>query len=234
MDEQTAQAGEVLQLPDARRRRLKELEDVIGSGWSEVVRVGQALREIRDEGLYLELDGGISFEDYCKHRWSLPKATAYQRIDAADIHDATSAIADAIPISTEAVGRELAPLLRGKNGGGPHRVAQAWARVSERYRGQRPPTAREVRRVLVEEKLRPRVGQVTTGKPNTRILLGQVGERLVNLEKRLDWFLNREIPAASRVAATTGDLARDYADRCEALARSLREFADTTSESRPS
>ena len=73
---------------------------------TQAVRVGQALREIRDEGLYLELEEGITFEDYCKSRWALPKATAYRQIDAADIHDAVSPMGDAaMPIATERVGR---------------------------------------------------------------------------------------------------------------------------------
>lgn len=210
-------------MPDTRRQRLKELEGVIASGWTEVVRVGQALREIRDEGLYLELGDGVTFKDYCKSRWSLPESTAYQRIDMANIHDATSAIAEVSAITTEAVGRELAPLLRN---GGPAKVAEAWAKVSERYKDQRPPTAREVHRVLVEEGYRPRVGQVSGGKHNSLILLGQVGERIVLLERRLNWFLTRDIADGKKIGSPTRKLAADYADRCEALARRLREFAD--------
>ncbi len=44
---------------------------------------------------------------------------------------------------------------------GSAKVAEAWSKVSERYADQRPPTAREVHRVLVEEGYRPKVGQVS-------------------------------------------------------------------------
>lgn len=216
--------AEVLPMPDVRRRRLKELEAVIASGWAEAVRVGQALREIRDEGLYLELGEGVTFETYCQSRWSLAKRTAYYRIDAADVHDAVCTIRahDSIPITTEWVGRELAPILRD---GGPAKVAEAWSKVSERYQGQRPPTAREVHRVLVEEGYRPRVGHVSGGKHNTGILLGQVGERIAATEKRLEWFLTRDVVDQPKIAKTTRSLAASYADRLEALARLLRDFS---------
>lgn len=210
-------------MPDARRARLKELEGVIASGWAEVVRVGQALREIQEDGLYLELGEGLTFAQYCKSRWSLEESTAYQRIDMSKIHDATSANGGGlVPILSERVGRELAPLLRA---GGPDKVAEAWAKVSERYQGQRPPTAREVHRVLVEEGYRPKVGEVSSGKLNTTILLGQVGERIAATEKRLDWFLIRDIEGRSKIAQGTRNLAADYANRLELLAERLRAFS---------
>jgi hypothetical protein len=217
--------AEVLPLPGSRRDRLKELEGVIASGWAEVVRVGQALREIRDEGLYLELGDGITFEHYCKSRWSLPESSAYRKIDAAKIHEATSQILGGIPITTEWVGLELAPLLRS---GGPEAVAEAWAKVSDRYQGQRPPTAREVHRVLVEEGYRPKVGQVSGGKLNTGILLGQVGEKIAATEKRLDWFLNHDLDGNPKVAKSTRTLALSHAERLEAMAVILREFSEGT------
>ena len=215
--------AEVLPMPDVRRRRLKELEDVIASGWAEAVRVGQALREIRDDGLYLELGEGVTFEMYCKSRFDFDRSRGYQYIDAADVHDAVSTIGRrALPLLTERVGRELAPLLRD---GGQTRVAEAWTKVSEQYAGQRPPTAREVHRVLVAEGYRPKVGQVSGGDTNAGILLGQVGERIAALEKRLDYFLNQEAPKR-RVSKKTRTMATAYAARCDALATLLRDFSE--------
>lgn len=214
--------GEVLAMPDSRRARLKELEAVIASGWDEVVRVGQALREIRDEGLYLELDGGINFEDYCKSRWSLARRTAYYQIDAANIHDAVCTNRAHIPIATEWVARELGPILHNQ---GPEKVAEAWSKVSERFAGQRPPTAREVNRVLVEEGYLAPVGRVSSGPINTRILLGAVGDRIAAAEKRLDWFLSKDVKGR-KVSPTVRALAATYAVRCEALASLLRDFAE--------
>lgn len=215
--------AEILALPDSRRERLKELEGVIASGWAEVVRVGQALREIRNEGLYLELGEGVTFEVYCKSRWSLIEQRAYQYIDAAKISDATSTIGRAASILNERVARELAPILRT---GGPAMVAEAWAKVSEQYAGQRPPTASEVHRVLVAEGYRPKVGQVSGGKHNTGVLLGQVGERIAATEKRLDWFLSHDLEGNPRIAKSTRTLALSHAERLEAMAVILREFSE--------
>lgn len=216
--------GEVLAMPDSRRARLKELEAVIASGWDEVVRVGQALREIRNDGLYLELDGGITFPDYCKSRWSMADRTALQYMDAADVSEATRANGASLPILSERVGRELAPLLR-IEGGGPALVAEAWAKISERFADQRPPTAREVNRVLIEEGYRPPVGRVSSGPINTRILLGGVGDKIAATEKRLDWFLSKDVKGR-KVSPTVRALAATYAARCEALATLLRDFAE--------
>jgi hypothetical protein len=207
-----------------RRARLRELEQVIERGWEAVVAVGLALREIRDERLYLELDGGLTFEQYVKQRWSVSPGHAYREIDAANVAEAISPMGEtALPIVNERVGRELAVVL---HNGGPAMVVEAWSKVSAVYAGQRPPTAVEVHRVLVAEGYRPRVGQVSSGRPNGRILLGQVGDRIAATEKRLDWFLDREAPGLPRIASNTRELAATYADRCEQLARRLRAFAE--------
>jgi hypothetical protein len=210
-------------MPDERRRRLKDLEAVIASGFDGVRDQGRALREIRDDGLYLEV-GAKTFEEYVKTRWAMAVRTAYYQIDAADIHEAVCTIrADGVlPITTEWVARELSPILHQQ---GPAKVAEAWGKVSDAYAGQRPPTAREVHRVLVAEGYRAKVGHVSTGKPNSRILLGQVGDRIAAAEKRLDWFLHRDAPNL-KIASSTRKVAAGYADRCQILADHLRAFAE--------
>jgi hypothetical protein len=210
----------VLPMPTDRRQRLKQLEAVIAAGWERVVEVGRALREIRDEGLYLELDEGLTFEQYVKSRWTLSKARAYQYLDAAEIAGATSTIVD-VPILTEGVARELAPLLRA---GGPERVAEAWSKVADRYRGQQPPTAREVHRALVEDGYRERQIGPSSGRVNRRIKLGQFGDKLVAAEKRLDFFVAREL-GDRPLGKSDQELAAGYADRCAAMAARLRELA---------
>lgn len=217
--------GEVLPMPDSRRRRLKELETVIESGWAEVVRVGAALREIRDEGLYLELDEGLTFEQYCKSRWALAERTAYQRIDAAIVQEAVAQVAQPVRILTEAVSRELAPLLGDRDNPALDKVASAWTKVSDRYRDQRPPNAAEVHKVLVAEGYRPKVGQASGGATNSRVYLGQVGDRIASTEKRLDWFLTRDMDSR-KTTPLLAKQALDYAERCERLVSLLRDFAE--------
>ena len=213
--------AEVLPMPDARRQRLKELETVIASGFDGVVSLGQALREIRDDGLYLELDDGLTFEQYVKSRWSLSVSYAYRQIDAALIHEAISPIGEtAVAITTEATARELAPILRA---GGPARVAEAWTKVSAAYAGQRPPTAREVHNVLVAEGYREKAFNVSATSANRRVRLGQYGDKLIAAEKRLDWFIAKE-HGDKPLAERDKRLALDYAEKCERMARLLREM----------
>ncbi|WP_062235822.1 hypothetical protein [Aureimonas sp. N4] len=65
----------------AQNSRLAECEKVIEKGLSTFVDVGNALVEIRDDKLYRETHQ--RFEDYCRDRWDLGRARAYQLIDHA-------------------------------------------------------------------------------------------------------------------------------------------------------
>lgn len=212
--------ADLLPGPVLRRERLKELEGVIARGWDHVVEVGRALREIRDEGLYLELGEGLTFEQYCRSRWSVAARTAYQQIDAVDIDEAVRAVARNMPINTEFVGRELAPLLRI---GGKPLVAEAWTKVTDRFEGQRPPTAREVHQVLVEEGYRQRVIGPSSGKVNRSIRLGMVGDKIVAAEKRLAWFIERELEGKP-LTKRDRDKAQRYAEICLAMADDLQRL----------
>jgi hypothetical protein len=209
-------------MPDERRRRLKDLETVIASGFDGVVAQGRALREIRDDGLYLEVGAG-TFEQYVKSRWSIAVRTAYQQIDATDIHDAVSAqIAQTpmLPFATEGVARELAPILHQQ---GPAKVAEAWGKVSAAYAGQRPPTAGEVHRILVAEGYREKPFSASSGTVSRRIRLGQYGDKLIAAEKRLDWFIAKEL-GDKPLPERDKRLVVDYAEKCERMSRLLREM----------
>lgn len=207
-------------MPDERRQRLKELEAVIGSAFARAAELGRAFREIKGDNLQWEIDPALTFDQYCRVRWSYAARTAYQFLDAADIEDATRAIAQNMPINSESVGRELVPLLR--QGGGPL-VRDAWAKVAERYAGQRPPTAREVHDVLVEEGYREKAFSASSGAVSRRIRLGQYGDKLIAAEKRLDWFIAKEL-GDKPLAERDKRLAIDYAEKCERMARLLREI----------
>lgn len=207
-------------MPSERRARLKELETVIASGFDHVVELGRALEEISASGLYLEV-GARTFEQYCRSRWSFAARTAYQYIDAVKIDEATRAVAQNMVPNTERAARELVPLLRT---GGPPLVAEAWAKVAERFEGQRSPTAQEVHAVLVEEGYRERTIGPSSGTVNRRIRLGQFGDKLIGAEKRLDWFLEREL-GDKPLAKADRRLAERYALACEHMAGLLRTLA---------
>jgi hypothetical protein len=65
------------------RKRLDELERTIERGLQTFVNVGNALREIRDEGLYtVEHD---TFEKYCRDRWGFEPNYARRLMAGAEV-----------------------------------------------------------------------------------------------------------------------------------------------------
>lgn len=71
--------GEMMTL--AEITRLGELEQVVETGLTVFVKVGNALLEIRDSRLYRQQFP--TFEAYCRERWGLKQSRAYQLLDAA-------------------------------------------------------------------------------------------------------------------------------------------------------
>ena len=69
------------------------------------IEVGQALRTIRDERLYV--DEYEAFEEYCKNRWDFGRSYAHRLIDAADMADLLPT--GNIPLNERQM-RELLPL----------------------------------------------------------------------------------------------------------------------------
>lgn len=88
--------------------RLRHLEDDVRAGLHAFVRVGKALREIRDQHLYrVHYD---TFGDYCAYRWEMSRSYAYRLIDAAEIEESVSTIGDIQGPRHESHARALAPL----------------------------------------------------------------------------------------------------------------------------
>jgi hypothetical protein len=104
--------------------RLAQLEETIGRGLETFVEVGEALREIRDSGLYKEADPSRTFEDYCDQRWAMSRPRAYELMQSATV---VSAIADTgiEPPRNEAQARPLAQLRER-----PEEMTAAWEEAS--------------------------------------------------------------------------------------------------------
>jgi hypothetical protein len=64
---------------------LEQLENVIKQNIGAFYEVGRALMEIRDKGLYKDVLGYDTFEQYCKERWDFARRTAYQFIDSVKV-----------------------------------------------------------------------------------------------------------------------------------------------------
>ncbi len=86
--------------------RLQQAEDVIEQGLVAYREAGNALRDIRDEGLYKHSFN--TFEEYLKTRWNWERAHAYRLIDAAEVASNLSPTGDIPPNERQA--RELTKL----------------------------------------------------------------------------------------------------------------------------
>jgi hypothetical protein len=91
------------------KKDIEQLEDVIQKGQQTFVEVGHALMEIRDRGLYRDVLGYETFEQYCKERWEFNRAHAYRLIDSAKVIENVSPIGDIKP-TTESQARPLTKL----------------------------------------------------------------------------------------------------------------------------
>jgi phage N-6-adenine-methyltransferase len=116
--------------------RLAELEETIERGLETFVEVGEALREIRDSGLYREAFS--TFEDYCEQRWSLSRPRAYQLMEAATVTEVLSKNLDTPP-RVESHAAALAPLRER-----PEEMTEAWMEAS----ADGEPTAAKVKEAV--------------------------------------------------------------------------------------
>lgn len=110
-------------LTPADKRSLVELEAVVSRGFGAFWQAGQALRQIRDRGLYRETHK--TFEAYCLEKWEISRSEAYRQIGAANVVEVIEAgNFKALPLTVSQTG----PLLTLKSA---HRVREAWAKVEK-------------------------------------------------------------------------------------------------------
>lgn len=102
---------------------LEQLENVIKKNIGAFYEVGRALMEIRDKGLYRDVLGFATFDEYCKSRWDLNRAYAYRLIGSAQVVDAVS------PIGIQSPGneRQTRPLAKLE----PDQQREAWQKAVE-------------------------------------------------------------------------------------------------------
>src|SRR3990167_8593572 len=117
-------------------KQLAKLEDIIQRGLTSFVEVGNALLAIRDGKLYRS--SHKTFDKYCHERWGLARATAYQYLEAAQVVNNLSAIADILP-SAESQVRPMAQLAA-------EQQQAAWAEAVKKTNGK--PTAAAVERAM--------------------------------------------------------------------------------------
>ena len=111
--------------------QLTECEAIIERGLASFLEMGQALLRIRDGRLYRQTNK--TFAHYCQQRWSLSRSYAYELMEAGQVAEALSGIAD---VPNASIALELAALKDD-----PARMQAVWQSVLEEGK----PTAARVR-----------------------------------------------------------------------------------------
>lgn len=108
-------------LTEDEARELREFEETVTTGLEHFWKVGEALRQIRDKGLYRETHE--TFESYCLERWSISRPEAYRQIGAAEVIRDLS-IKDGVPVPATA--SQTRPLMKLKTAS---QRRNTWAKV---------------------------------------------------------------------------------------------------------
>jgi|ERR1043166_2637309 hypothetical protein len=115
----------------SKQSRYEVLKEKIRNWWEDRLKIGEALREIRESKLYK--DEYQSFEEFCDHEYGLKHSQAYRLIEAAGIKDSIKSSPMGDKISNERQARALAPV-----------PADQRAEVIERAAEQGPITAKTI------------------------------------------------------------------------------------------
>lgn len=126
-------------LTTAEADLLEQAEATIARGIKAFREVGDALISVRENRLYRA--EYATFEDYCRDRWQLERATAYRAIQSAQVASILSPMGE--EIKNERQARELAPLLET-----PAEMRAAFTEAIARSDGK--PTAAVIREVVRE------------------------------------------------------------------------------------
>lgn len=146
---------------------LEHYEHIIGEGIQTFVQVGHALLTIREQKLYRA--SYTTFEDYCRQRWDLSRPYAYQLIEASQVVERVSAMADIVPVN-EAQARPLAKLP-------PEQQPEVWREVVDTA-----PAGKVTAKHVQETVKRVKAGPTTTRTPTPKTFdVHQVQERIKDL-----------------------------------------------------
>lgn len=118
----TPVAVETTALDATEQTELAQLEKIVAEGFDSFWRVGEALREIRDRGLYRGTH--TNFTDYCRERWEISRTEAYRQIGAADVIEDIAAGPTVIELPANA--SQTRPLVHVKT---PEIRRQVWERA---------------------------------------------------------------------------------------------------------
>ena len=166
---------------------LAHYERIIAQGIKTFVQVGHALLTIREQKLYRE--SYTTFEDYCRQRWDLSRPYAYQLIEASQVVDRVSAIADIVP-RNEAQARPLTSLP-------PAQQVEVWREVVETA----PPSGITARHVKEAVK-RTRATPTGASAPNQHLSMAEETARRMTQRERPNHSWINVLSQAQRLSSS--------------------------------
>lgn len=202
--------AEAIELPldTGEQALLSDLESTIERGLSTFGQVGAALMTIRDERLYRGTHR--TWEAYLADRWHISRSYAHRTIEAAEV----AAMLPNGNVRTEAVARELVPVMREDPTSLPAVLAEAEARTEGA-----PVTAAVVREVVAER----RASRITSGlmssesdewyTPRGVIERVLAAWPVIDLDPAADPGPVRNVPASRHHDATDSGLAHPWQGR---------------------
>lgn len=189
--------------------RLNQLEFAIQKGIDSITAMGEALREIRDSGLYKRYG---TFEDYCAVKWGFSRARAYQFIEAEKTVNnlLTSGVSpEALP-TNEAQARALASVP-------PEKQAEVW----DRARAEGKPSAAKIKAMAADHL--PDATKMIEIPPNPPCKGGQedwnpnLWETPEHIAKAIACLLNEDEVQILEPCAGTGMIAKAIVDIRDAI-----------------
>lgn len=107
------------------RTELERLEGIIARNLQSFYEVGRALMEIRDKGLYRDVLGYQTFEEYCRVKWDFTRMYAHYLIESSKvIENVNHGLQSSVLPANE---RQTRPLARLE----PEKQKEAWQKAVE-------------------------------------------------------------------------------------------------------
>jgi len=183
----SAALGTVRGLTEPEVMRKFAYEEVIASGWNNIIQVGMALAAMRDQELYRE--EFLTFQDYCLVNWQYGRRYVDYLISAVQVLTNLSTSSSQIRPEHET---QLRPLI----GLTPEQAVQAWERAAAKA-GARKVTEKLVRQAMNELQLAPPPRPLSlktrsARAEHRRIINGAIGELLLLLSQKADHLLLTE------------------------------------------
>jgi hypothetical protein len=127
-------------LTAAEQEELTQLEAVVKGEWASLLKVGAALKEIRDKRLYR--DRFATFNEYCREVWEMSRTHADRQIGAAHVADVLTPIG--VIVQNESVARPMVSLAEDQ-------ILTTY-QDAQKLAGDKPVTAKHVRQAAAKFK----------------------------------------------------------------------------------